>query len=112
MCLHLSGLSYNCGWSVQCCAFSRSSWSSSQSVMLCIALNSLVSSANRYRYELMIASGMSLITITKRTGPRTVPWGIPLVTWYCSDRVPCICTLCCLPSKKPFIHCSKFPHMP
>ena len=90
MCLHLSGWSSNCAWSVQCYAFSRSSWSSVQSVMLCIALNSLVSSANRNRYEWMISSGMSLIKITKRSGPRTVHWGIPLVTWCCSDRVPCI----------------------
>ena len=35
-------VSSNCDWSVQCCALSRSSWSSSHSVMLCIALNSLV----------------------------------------------------------------------
>ena len=56
---------------VQCCALSRSSWSSSQSVLLCIALNSLVSSANRYRYEWMILSDMSLINITKRSRPRT-----------------------------------------
>ena len=46
MCLHMSGCSFNCAWSVKCCALSRSSWSSSQLVMLCIALNSLVSSAN------------------------------------------------------------------
>ena len=55
MCLHLSV------WSslyVQCCALYRSSWRSAQSVMLCIALNSLVSSASRYRYERMISSGM------------------------------------------------------
>ena len=50
---------------------SRSSWRSSHSVMLCISLNSLVSLANMYRYEWMILSAMSLIEITKRSGPRT-----------------------------------------
>ena len=90
----------NCAWSVQCCSLSMSYWNCSQSVMLCITLNSLVSSANRYIYEWMISSCMSLINTTKRNGPGTVHWGIPLVTWCCSDRVPCSCTFCFIPRKK------------
>ena len=76
--IHLAVWSSNCSWSVQCCALSKSSWNSSQSAMLWIALNSLVSSAHRYRYVWIISEGMLLIKITTRSVPRTVAWGFHL----------------------------------
>ena len=39
-----------------------------------------MSSAKLRSIELTIDSFMSLIKIMKRIGPRTVPWGTPLIT--------------------------------
>ena len=41
---------------------------------------SLVSSANEERIECFTFSSISLIMIRNRTGPKTEPWGTPLIT--------------------------------
>ena len=47
-----------------------------------------MSSAKLRSIELTIDSFMSLIKIMKRIGPRTVPWGTPLITLDTDDFTP------------------------
>ena len=48
------------------------------------------------------------MNITNKTGPRTDPWGIPLVTSSQDDPSPFTITLFFLPSRKAFIHAGHF----
>ena len=53
-------------------------------------------------------SGMSLIYITKSIGPRTLPCGIPLVTWWHLDSVSFTITFCILLLRKLSTHLITF----
>ena len=55
-------------------------------------LYTLASSANSFS-NTSITSGKSFMNTKNRTGPRTLPWGMPLVTFLQSDFEPFIVTL-------------------
>ena len=78
-----------------------------------ISRKTFVSSANRYtNVSPSTTFGRSLMYITKSSGPRTLPWGIPLVTGALSERVFFIHTCCVRFVRKDFIHPSTFPVIP
>ena len=52
------------------------------------------------------------MNIKNNTGPKTDPWGIPLVTSSQDHSSPFMMTLCFLPSRKAFIHARHFPVTP
>ena len=57
-----------------------------------------MSSANRYTSELfLMVSGRSFMNKTKRSGPKTDPWGIPLITSVQMENIPFTVTLCVRP---------------
>ena len=59
--------------------------------------------------DLMLAE---IMRIRKSTGPRTLPWGMPLLTWTGSDETPSTITLCNLSVGKARIQFSVLPSMP
>ena len=74
-------------------------------------LKILTSSANNMPWD-SIFSRRSLIYTTKRIGPRTLPWGMPLSTKDDIDSEPFTFTTCVQPLRKAFIQFSSLPFMP
>ena len=84
--------------SAQVCADSRSALRLAQPEVIDLStLCSVVSSA-KIEHWLLVDFGRSLIKMRKRTGPRTVPWGIPDFGVCNADSPPSRwthCFLCC-----------------
>ena len=74
--------------------FSRSRWSSLTSFSDLTAIEILVSSAKHLTMECIMQFSMSLMNIRKRMGPRTVPWGTPLMMAARRDKWPSTTTAC------------------
>ena len=74
--------------------FSRSRWSSLTSFSDLTAIEILVSSAKHLTMECIMQFSMSLMNIRKRMGPRTVPWGTPLMMVARRDKWPSTTTAC------------------
>ena len=73
-----------------CC---RPSWRMTMTVVGWLDfLYTTQSSAKSLECDLMLA-GRSLINSRQSTGPKTLPWGIPLLTWAGSDATPSTVTL-------------------
>ena len=72
---------------------------------------SFVSSANSFTV-LLSSLGRSLMYITKRVGPSTLPCGMPLVTAAGVELHPFTCTLCVRPVRNAAVHFSIFPCTP
>ena len=68
----------------------------------------LASSANNF-INTSITSGKSLMNTRNNTGPRTLPWGIPLVTSFQDDCEPFTITLCSLAERNSLIQLSIYP---
>ena len=85
-----------CIWFKSCCNFNSSSLQNT-------SLNILMSSANIYTSESVIASASVLIYTTKTTGPSTDPWGMPLITSCHVDGAPFINALCLQSFRKTLI---------
>ena len=109
--LHFLALKVSCQVSAQLLRAVRSSWSWEMPSVALTLVNSLASSANIYRND-FTTSGMSLTKITKRSGPSTLPCGIPLVTGAHAECVPLMTTLCWRLLRKSRIHFSAFPFIP
>src|SRR6218665_1731766 len=113
MCIteHLSTLNSIC----QSLAYSynllRSSLIVNASSSVTISLHSFVSSANVDIFE-RIPVSISLMKIIKRSGPKTDPYGTPLITSIHSENAPLIPTLCLLSFSQFSIHLSRFPPNP
>ena len=65
------------------------------------------SSAKRM-FEVM-SLPMSLTYNKEKSGPRTVPWGIPDSTITCSHDLPSTTTFCFLPINDPTVDCTTDP---
>ena len=55
---------------------------------------------------------MLFIKIMKRTGPRTLPWGTPLITGLNEEKEEPTLTLCILSVKNELMQDNNFPVMP
>ena len=110
---HLSGwninnhlLDHSMRLSMSFCNWVLSAWES-------ILLNILVSSAKRNILLLLCTtSGRSFIYSTNKMGPRTLPWGMPLVTGADLDILFLILMHWVLLERKDCIHPSILPVMP
>ena len=89
MCLHLSGWNFNNHLSLHCSGIHKSCCSISWSFLFVMALNILMSSANRNVLDL-VKSGRSFTYRTNNKGPRTDPCGIPDVTLCQFDSFPLV----------------------
>ena len=87
MALHLSGWKAIPHFFSQAASLFRSSCSMSQSCWDLICLYKIQSSAKSRVLDWM-QSGRSLINSRNNNGPRTVPWGTPLMTDMLSDVAP------------------------
>ena len=74
-------------------------------------LYNLVSSANKCTGD-STTLGMSLMKQTNRSGPNTLPCGMPLVTLAYVDLLPFTTTLWRRPERNASIHCSTVPLRP
>ena len=63
-----------------------------------------MSSANSLISADLVYLGMSFMKTRKRSGPRTDPWGTPLVTETASEDSPSTTTLWVRPVRKDWIH--------
>ena len=109
--LHYLALKVSCQVSVQLLRAMRLSWSLEVPSVALTLVNSLESPANIYRND-FTTSGMSLTKITKRSGPSTLPCGIPLVTGAHAECVPLMIPLCWRLLRKSRIHFNAFPFIP
>ena len=73
------------------------------SCSVCIILKSLLSSANKNKFEYSTTSISVLIQTTNRIGPKTDPCGTSLITSCYDDGVPLTITLCFLLVRKSTI---------
>ena len=93
MCLHLSGWDFNKKILLHCSTILKSSCSISWSFLFVIALNILMSSANRNVLDL-VKSGRSFTYRTNNKVPKTDPCGIPDVTLCQFNYFPFTATFC------------------
>jgi len=91
-------------------SMSQCPWVTVHSVQ-CTIWQIFVSSAN-FKILLTICSSMSFIYTTNKSGPRTDPWGTPLITHFQSEYCQFNTTLCCLPYNRFSIHRKTFPLNP
>jgi len=89
----------------------RSFWRISQSVDDELGLYTTQSSAKRQTLDLR-ASGMSLMYMRNRRGPRNVPCGTPDITSTGLIDAPWTLTTCCLPTRKETIQSWREPLIP
>ena len=71
----------------------------------------LASSANSFISTAM-TSGRSFMNTRKRTGPRTLPWGIPLMMFNQVDLEPLTITRCSLPERNVLTQPWILPRIP
>src|SRR5215469_4442856 len=108
MILHLSALKFICHVFDQAIILFRSFWSDWWPLFLSTRLPILVSSAN-FEILLIMSVSKSLIYIINRMGPRTDPWGTPLVTPDQFEDSPFMTTRCCLSFNQILIQVKRFP---
>src|SRR5215469_14315157 len=108
MILHMSALKFICHVFDQAIISFRSFWSDWLPPFLSTRPPIFVSSAN---FEILLIMSVSklLIYTIKRMGPRTNPWGIPLVTSDQFEDSPFITTSCCLSFNQFLIQAKRFP---
>ena len=79
---------------------------------LSTTLYSFVSSANSFAVEFLATDGKSLMKMLNKTGPRTLPCGMPLVTSHVSDVFSFTTTRWLRPVRYVSIHLMRHPPMP
>ena len=110
--LHLSGWNFKSHCALQSNKLSRSSCKIVLSSSTLMFRYNFVSFANRYVVDDTLF-GRSLMNITNRIGPRTDPYGMPLVTPCHLENLPFRCTLCFRWLRKLSTHvhdCSLIPY--
>ena len=105
--LHLFVLNVRCQVLVHFVSWSMSCWSYTLSLAVLRGVYIFVSSANIWT-KLLIA----LSVITNRSGPRTLPWGMPLCTGDQLDREPLTVTSCLLSNRNWRVQRSTLPPTP
>ena len=83
---------------------SRSAWKIAISASQDIALEILVSSAKHLIVECVIQPVISLMKMRNKTGPRTVPWGTPLIIIAARESCPPKTTCWLRSVRKDLIH--------
>src|SRR5215469_5019306 len=111
MILHLSALKFICQVFDQVIILFRSFWSDWRPHFWSIRLPIFVSSAN-FEILLIMFVSRSLIYTINRMGPRTDPWGTPLVTSDQFEDSPFMTTRCCLFFNQFLIQVKRFPLIP
>ena len=109
--LHLSALNFSCHLLVHFCHAVKSFWRIVESASIFMVLNSFVSPMN-ILIRLLTTSGMSLMKIINKRGPRTLPCGMLLMTCVSREDTPAIETFCLLPMRNDLTHVIIFPLMP
>ena len=113
--LHFAGWNSICHSSSHFSSLFKSYCNFPQSSIAETVRYTIVSSANRRIWECFVYCGISSMKIRNRIGPRTDPWGTPLVTGTDLDSSPSIMTFCDRPDRKDFIQllaCLSIPHGP
>src|SRR5215469_342041 len=111
MILHLSALKFICHVFDQAIILFRSFWSDWRPLFLSTRLPIFESSAN-FEILLIMSMSKSLIYTINRMGPRTDPWGTPLVNSDQFEDSPFMITRCCLPFNQFLIQVKRFPLTP
>ena len=111
MTLHLLKLNFICQSSDHLNNVFKSDWKISLSWHPSITLTTLISSAN-FSTLLFISLSIELTNIIKSNGPKTEPWGTPLMTSFHSDLHPFKITLCWRPDSHSSIQLSNVPLIP
>ena len=109
--LHLSGWKLSNHLSDQSCKCDMSFCRHSGLPGMSDLTYTFVSSANSLTPHLTVFD-KSFINITNKSGPRTLPWGMPLVTSLHSDLCPLTTTHWCRPAKNALIQSRVLLHMP
>src|SRR5215469_11158860 len=111
MILHLSALKFICQFFDQAIILLRSFWSDWWPLFLSTRLPIFVSFAN-FEILLILSVSKSLIYTINRMGPRTDPWGTPLVQSDQFKDSPFMTTRCCLSFDQLLIQVKRFPLIP
>src|SRR5215469_7649781 len=111
MILHLSALKFICQVFDQMIILFRSFWSDWRLLLLSTRLPIFVSSAN-FKILLIMSVSKSLIYTINRMGPRTDPWGTPLVTSDQFEYSPFMTTRYGLSFNQFLIQVKRFPLTP
>ena len=109
--LHLFELKHRFHLVDQSSRLVRSSCSALWSSKVVTPLYNVVSSADKCTGDATTLD-MSLMKRTNRSGPNTLPWGMPLVTLAHVDLLPFTTTLWRRPERNASIHSSTVPPIP